>query len=221
MAWPNGRIPASALAPVPGNGQLLRVPARAYTAMHQRARRDGVSLVIIEGPIRRTYRPIGAQFAARRMWCNAGRCGNAAVPGTSNHGLGTTVDLMSMTQRRWIDRHGATFGWAKRWSDASWEWWHLRYRYGVIAKSALKSGPRVIKKGVRPGNDIKALQVLLRRAGYIPAKRKVGKTYGLRTRRAVRKFQKDHHLKVDGEVGPATLKAIKAAAAKALKRRRR
>jgi Putative peptidoglycan binding domain len=180
--------------------------------MHQRARRDGVSLVLIEGPIRRTYRPLSAQIAARRMWCNAGNCGNAAVPGTSNHGLGTTVDLMSMTQRRWIDRHGATFGWAKKWSDASWEWWHLRYHYGVIARSALKSGPRVIRKGSRPGEDIQALQVLLRRAGYIPAKRHVGKKYGAYTIRRVKKFQRDHHLKADGVVGPKTLKAIKKAA---------
>lgn len=81
--------------------------------------------------MRRTYRPLPQQHDARRYWCSRGRCGNAAVPGTSNHGLGTAVDLMNMTQRRWIDRKGAKYGWSKRWSDAPHEFWHLKWRPGV------------------------------------------------------------------------------------------
>lgn len=222
MAYANGRIPASALRPIPGNGRLVIAAAMAYTAMYLAAKRAGVSLTIIEGAIRRTYREYAAQVAARRMWCAQGRCGNAAVPGTSNHGWGITVDLMTLAQRRWIDAHGAVYGWAKKWSDAAWEWWHLKWKAGVWhGHVTIHTGPRVLRPGSRPGKDVQALQVLLRRAGYIPAKRHVGKTYGLRTRRAVRKFQKDHHLKVDSIVGPKTLKAIKKAAAKALAKRRK
>jgi len=41
------------------------------------------------------------------------------------------VDLMSFAQRRAIDILGAAFGFSKSWSDASWEWWHIKYRFGV------------------------------------------------------------------------------------------
>jgi LAS superfamily LD-carboxypeptidase LdcB len=127
----NGFIPKRLLMKIPGNGQLLRGgPAESWIVMWRDARRRGVNMTIWEGPIRRTYRPYSAQLLARRYWCGQGNCGNAAVPGTSNHGLGTTVDLMSTVQRRYIDNHGARFGWSKRWSDAAWEWWHIRYQSG-------------------------------------------------------------------------------------------
>src|SRR5260370_27892690 len=56
---------------------------------------------------------------------------NAATPGTSNHGLGLAVDLATTQMRSELDAWGSYFGWAKRWSDASWEWWHILYRGGV------------------------------------------------------------------------------------------
>jgi hypothetical protein len=127
----NGRLPQSDLARIKGNGWLRKDAAAAWNAMAAAAAKDGVDLSIWESSMRRTYRPYASQVMARNYWCGQGRCGNAAVPGTSNHGLGTTVDLMNMTQRRWIDRHGAHFGWSKSWSDASWEWWHIRFRPGI------------------------------------------------------------------------------------------
>jgi hypothetical protein len=123
----NGRLPRSALRRIPGNGWLRRDAARAYRAMAALASAMGQSLALIEGPIRRTYRPLSAQWLA---WNTLPR-GQAAFPGTSNHGWGLAVDLMTLLQRAWIDRHGARFGWAKRWSDAAHEWWHLKWRSGV------------------------------------------------------------------------------------------
>lgn len=125
----NGRIPSSSLRPIPGsNSGLLRVAALSYTAMHYASvRQFGVSLAIIDGPVGRTYRNFQRQVLARAQWCAVGKCGNAAIPGTSNHGLATTVDLMSQAQRSAVDRIGAFYGWAKRCSDAAWEWWHVKY----------------------------------------------------------------------------------------------
>lgn len=125
----NGTIPAASLGPVPGsNAGLLKVAALSYTAMHfESIRRFRVPLTIIDGSIGRCYRNFARQVLARNMWCALGKCGNAAVPGTSNHGLGTTVDLMTLAQRQAIDAIGAFFGWAKRCSDASWEWWHVKF----------------------------------------------------------------------------------------------
>jgi hypothetical protein len=214
MAHANGRLPASALAPIPGNGRLRRDAARAYTAMHLRAKRDRIDLSLWESTMRRTYRPIGAQVLARNYWCSLGKCGNAAPPGTSNHGWGLSVDLASFTQRAWIDRRGAFYGWAKAWSDAPHEWWHLKYRTGVWR---LPAGPRTLRKGCRPGKDVVLLQRQLRVLGnrYFPLERKLGTGYGPITRRGVKRFQRDHGLTPDGVVGPTTRRAI----ARALTRR--
>lgn len=129
----NGNLPASALGDIPGsNAGLLKPAALAYTAMHYHSlKTTGVSLHLIDGEIGRAYRSFARQVVARNFWCGLGKCGNAAVPGTSNHGLGVTVDLMTLAQRQAIDSIGAQFGFAKKWSDAAWEWWHIKYLAGV------------------------------------------------------------------------------------------
>lgn len=124
MAYANGYIPASALGDIPGaNAGLLREAALAYKAMDAST---SVSLALVDGSVGRTYRSYSRQLLAKRIYGS-----NAATPGTSNHGWGLAIDLMSYQQRAAIDQIGRRFGWAKEWSDASWEWWHLRYRPGV------------------------------------------------------------------------------------------
>ena len=214
----NGRLPASELVAIPGNGRLARHAGLCYIAMADRASKDGVSLAIFESSMRRTYREMAAQIEARRWWCSQGKCGNAAVPGTSNHGWGWAVDLMNMTQRAWIDRKGATYGWAKRWSDAAHEWWHLKHRAGVF--NPPPPGPRVLKQGVRPGKDVKYLKFMLSRIPmkvqrrgqqrYWRVKWERTPVYGRRVRTSVKRFQSDHGMRADGVVGPRTWKAIKA-----------
>lgn len=119
----NGYIPARWLKKLPGrNAGLLKGYAYAYWAWHYHSlKRGGPPLTIIDGAVGRTYRSLARQYYAKRVY---GR--NAARPGTSNHGLGRAVDLMTRAQRRASDLWGAPFGWLKRWSDAAWEWWHLR-----------------------------------------------------------------------------------------------
>lgn len=58
------------------------------------------------------------------------------------------------------------------------------------------------------GPDVERLQTLLIRVGYDPVR--IDGVFGLRTLAAVRRFQLDHHLDVDGEVGPATWGALDA-----------
>ena len=72
-------------------------------------------------------------------------------PGTSNHGLAVAVDLMSTAQRQTIDRIGARFGWSKSWSDASWEWWHIRYQPGHFKprRDPLKHLPKHMERAAR------------------------------------------------------------------------
>lgn len=126
----NGRIPRSMLAGIPGpNAGLLKLAAFSYRAMHEQTLATrGVSLHLVDADIGRAYRNFARQVIARNVWCARGQCDNAAVPGTSNHGLGVAVDLMTFAQRSAIDAVGTPFGWAKEWSDAAHEWWHLRWR---------------------------------------------------------------------------------------------
>jgi hypothetical protein len=129
MAYQNGKLPASALAPI-HQGQLAKdnFCAASWNAMNVEARRQGVEL-----------RPTGSRssyrtYAEQQYFWNeyqAGRGALAARPGTSNHGMGLAVDVATQQMRQMIDRIGRRFGWAKEWSDAPSEWWHLRYRAGV------------------------------------------------------------------------------------------
>jgi hypothetical protein len=130
MTFPNGNAPSSALSPIPGsNAGLLKSAARAYKAMHfASVNRLGVPLTIIDGSVGRCYRSFARQVLAKQIFGS-----DAATPGTSNHGWALAVDLPLQAQRAAIDRIGRQFGWAKEWSDASWEWWHLKYRAGVWA----------------------------------------------------------------------------------------
>lgn len=220
MGYANGRLPQGALAPIPGTSPraggrpLLRKDAsRAYTALHNYAvERWGISMALGEGSIRRAYREYPAQVAARQMWCAQGRCGNAATPGTSNHGLGINVDLVTRQQRWVIDQVGARFGFSKRWSDAAWEWWHITYRsgtYPMVAKHAASSSP-TLRRGQKGPSIVKLKHLLYKRGirGFSgsrkPNNNRSDPFFGLNTKRAVQRYQKKKGLKADGTVGPAT-----------------
>jgi hypothetical protein len=135
----NGYIPSSWLKPLPGsNAGLIKGYAYAYWRWHYESlRRGGPPLTIIDGSVGRTYRSFVRQVLAKQIFGS-----NAATPGTSNHGLGKAVDLMTQAQRRASDLWGAPYGWLKAWSDAWWEWWHLR---GVKTMSPIAK-PDPIKK---------------------------------------------------------------------------
>lgn len=229
MGYANGRLPQGALAPIPGTSPraggrpLLRKDAsRAYTALHNYAvERWGISMALGEGSIRRAYREYPAQVAARQMWCAQGRCGNAATPGTSNHGLGINVDLVTRQQRWVIDQVGASFGFSKRWSDAAWEWWHITYRsssYALVAKYAGTSSTYpTLKRGAHGPSVVRLKKYLYAKGmrGFSPNKNgkpssnRVEPHFGLNCHRTVVRFQKKHHLPADGIVGPSTWRALR------------
>ena len=123
----NGKLPASALAPIAG-GQLEHTAAAAWNAMNVEARRNGVELRPTGS--RSSYRPYADQQHFWNLY-QAGKGNLAARPGSSNHGWGLAVDVATQGMRSMIDRIGRKYGWAKAWSDAPSEWWHLKYRAGV------------------------------------------------------------------------------------------
>ena len=207
MAYANGYIPRSALSPITRavNGEqayLVHEAAAAFMAMNAEAERDyGVTLRVSSA--RTAYRPYADQLYFWNQYLYHG--GNlAARPGTSNHGLGLAVDLATEQMRRIVDKIGHKYGWAKEWSDAQSEWWHLRYRSGVWHGHV---GDPIIKKGSTKREAIRTLQKLLRSVGYKSVS--VNGKYDLRSRIAVRRFQRKHKLPVDGVVGARTWAALR------------
>ena len=199
MSYPNGQLPASALAPIPG-GRLSKPAALRWNALCVRARADGHRTPMPNGPDS-TYRTRSRQVFWRAWWCARGACGNAAVPGTSNHGKGIAVDTNDGDV---VDRYPA-YGWAKRYSDAPWEPWHRRWAgFGPVA-DAVGWAP-VIRRGSR-GPAVYRAQTYIRNKIGFPHRRST--TFGPLTEQAVRKFQRSRGLKADGVIGAATWKALR------------
>ncbi len=125
----NGRLPKELLASIKGGVALRKDAALAWNAMSDEIYEKAGYRIQTNGPDS-SYRVISRQYYWRNWWCSRGSCGNAATPGCSNHGEGLSVDV-NRRSRQLIDKYGAKYGWAKKWSDAQHEWWHLTWRKGV------------------------------------------------------------------------------------------
>lgn len=128
LGYPNGLIPRSALCVLPGGGEHLRADAaRAFYRLNAAYRaRFGSNICITDA-----YRPLSEQqhlYAVKPP-------GYAAVPGTSNHGLGKAVDLgcginsFGTAQHNWMRSNAGRFGWFHpAWARTSAiEPWHWEY----------------------------------------------------------------------------------------------
>lgn len=199
----NGYLPAYVLAPIAG-GHLRKDAAARWNAMNVYRRAHGRATIVPSGSLS-SYRTYGQQVFLRRQWCARGACRNAAIPGTSNHGWGLAVDTGNAPG---VNHDGPRYGWAKRWSDASWEPWHFRVNFAVPFSAHVPYYRRVLRLGSH-GHAVRTLQVLLRHHGALPRRARAGNHFGPRTRRAVRRFQRRHHMRADGVVGPATWRALR------------
>ncbi len=104
LPGPNGRFPPSALTPVTPECVVVNDVAGRLGAMLAEARAAGTGLAperssylppgVAQPPrIESCYRSYDMQVWWRNYYCSIGRCGLAAVPGTSKHGLGRAVDF--------------------------------------------------------------------------------------------------------------------------------
>lgn len=110
---------------------------------------------------RTAYRTFSEQQYFWNLY-TSGRGNLAARPGTSNHGLGTTVDVATPAMRQAIDRFGASYGWSKAWSDAPSEWWHIRYDPGHDQHRGESVAPPKPDYAYLTGDETKARRRLLR-----------------------------------------------------------
>jgi nucleoid-associated protein YgaU len=169
---PNGRLNPSILTPVTPvksrGWSMHHLAARAWEAMRADAWRDGVLLSVSGNPYRdyagqeRMFRQRYTSTTPTRLDAR-GRVWNgvryyrtsgaaAAVPGTSNHGLGLAIDIaldangdekfewpVKPLDRRalaWLMEHAADYGFS--WEVQS-EPWHLRYVIGDTLPPALQT----------------------------------------------------------------------------------
>lgn len=227
LPYANGRIPPAYLRPI-HQGRLLKDAAAAWNAMNAASRkRYGVTLRPLGGLS--AYRDFAGQVYLYRTCSRAGWC---AVPGRSNHGWGTTVDLATPQMRQVINAIGGYYGWAKRCSDASWEWWHIRWSPACTGARWRGRDPGPLGTGSSGGRSCKGKRVrvgkrcrpVLRRGsrGHPEAVRLVQRVlrgdgycgtplsgrYGRATRQRVKHFQRAHRIHADGVVGARTWRSI-------------
>lgn len=98
-----------------------------------------------------------------------------------------------------------------------WGWMTKYFDYGdMVQPKELHLGDRILKTGME-GTDVKELQTNLILLGYDCGKWGADGEFGDATDIAVKAFQRDKKLDVDGEAGPITTAAIEAALVKANK----
>lgn len=212
MAYLNGRLPQSVLAPITHAADgaqvyLRKDAAEAFMAMNAESEaRFGVTL-----------RALGSMSAYRTLpqqewlWDHVAHAHDpnwVARPGTSNHGWGLAIDLATHQMREIVDEIGGKYGFAKRWSDAQLEWWHIKWREGEY--EAVKNPPygfKVLRRGQTSPRVIKLKKLL-----YDKGLRKFGSRYNpffnKSTEDAVKRFQERKFGFSDGIVGPRTWAAL-------------
>jgi LAS superfamily LD-carboxypeptidase LdcB len=114
--YPNGLIPSRYLCPLPQPGRALRADAALafYNLNAAYKRRFGTQMCLTD-----SYRPLAEQ---QRIYSE--RPGMAAVPGHSNHGYGTAVDLCGGVQ----SQGSAQFDWLQA-NSKKYEFFHPSWAY--------------------------------------------------------------------------------------------
>ncbi|WP_233515045.1 M15 family metallopeptidase [Marinitenerispora sediminis] len=126
--YPNGLLPQNALCELHESGHFLRADAAVDFLMMNEAFTENFGKQIC---LTSSYRDLANQ---QRVYVEQPP-GNAAVPGTSNHGLGLAVDMCGGVQNQgspefnWLEANSRTYGWYHpQWAYSSpFEPWHWEY----------------------------------------------------------------------------------------------
>jgi hypothetical protein len=124
----NGRFPDGALTLITAECRVVNEVAPRLRSLIAAANTDGVALTPeqtsflppgVPGPpqIESCYRSYDGQVWWRTYYCSIDKCQNAAVPGTSKHGLGRAVDFQDQNGEltfsspgfAWLTAHAAEY----------------------------------------------------------------------------------------------------------------
>ncbi len=130
-AWRNGRRLGSIEVVTINNRAVELQTALAYQRMSEAALGDGIALRIVSG-----FRTYAKQKALREADLNG--TGNSAAPaGYSNHQDGHALDLNTRPAvLKWLNKHGATYGFIRTVPSESWHWEYRPERTGVTPRPA-------------------------------------------------------------------------------------
>jgi hypothetical protein len=206
----NGNLPASSLTTFSSTCRVTNQAYGSLSAMVLAAKAAGITINPAE-----CYRTYAGQVYWRNFWCSVGKCGNAAVPGTSNHGWGKAGDLHDSSGSmpttgatyKWLKANAGRFGW--NWPIATNESWHWEWvgdggtMHGYQVRPGLFNYP--LTAGMQ-GDEVRLLQQTLVAKGY-----QVGTdgSFGASTVNAVKLFQSRNGLAADGVVGNGTAWALR------------
>ncbi|MFO0660228.1 MAG: M15 family metallopeptidase [Polyangiaceae bacterium] len=129
--------------PQRGSGRRVRAVARpAIEALLSEAKRAGFAMTIVSA-----FRTFGDQI---EMWNQMiDEPGRAALPGHSEHQLGTTIDIdtIDLQGERWLAQHAAEFGFTLSYRDGEQrltgfreEPWHVRFVGQKLARELSSGG---------------------------------------------------------------------------------
>jgi len=200
LAWggvSNGAIPHDRLTAIP-NFRPLSAPSSAAAGSNllrsDAARQvSGLMAAFYERfgrvlYVREAYRPIANQQFWKTYWTNRGRPGNAAAPGTSNHGWALSCDFgvgdanrdFTAEEKAWMDANAPAYGFV---NDVAWEVWHFTY---IAAPSrvvgSMISNPQTGKSDAQLAAEAAAAAEAKRKAEE--AKRRAEEARLLRLRKA-------------------------------------
>jgi D-alanyl-D-alanine carboxypeptidase len=117
--YKNGRIPASALMSVGvGEHRLAAPAAQNLIQLRTAAAKVGVTIGVND-----SYRSYDEQVQMAKEKGIYGKGGLAAVPGTSDHGLGIAVDLqLDAKAQTWMKQNAKQYGFVNNVAGEPWHW---------------------------------------------------------------------------------------------------
>lgn len=226
----NGALPASALRQLTCPGSLEKDAAASFTRMQAAAAKAGYTLKTDQAA--EAYRTRASQekiFLDRYQVQASGngpfgdvrtyngkryvrvKGASAAVPGTSNHGWGTAIDIQRLggfsgAAFKWVATHGPFYGWnnteGRRLGEA-WHWVYVKANdKSRTTTGAAKVAPKrisTVKLGSK-NSTVKLWQQVLIFTGHLKKGQDDG-SFGRVTDTATRAYQKKAKIAVDGVVG--------------------
>jgi len=156
----NGMLSTSDLTQVSGTdgqgytGFLNKEAAASYIELIKAAKAEGITIVITD-----SYRDYERQVKVAKEKGLYRQGGLAAVPGTSNHGWGSALDLkLDSKALRWMQQNAARFGFTTI-PNEPWHWEHKASRpFAKVAQQKSGSPAEVIIDSGLVSNLIKQLK---------------------------------------------------------------